>query len=319
MAFEQNNSAIQSVLVKESLLLDIANIDDNFLIAVGERGHILRSSDGTNWQQVSAPTNTTLTSVFFINELLGWAVGHDATILHSNDGGMSWKIQQSLPTFERPLLDVSFIDELHGIAVGAYGMFFRTQDGGKNWQQEFHISLLLAEDLEYLEELKKEDEQAYLDERGNLLPHFNRILFDGSVAYLAGELGLLAKSNDLGKTWQRLDQIYQGSFYDIAKTQLGALVAVGLRGNIFRSSLNSTSWQQSPISTTALLNSIILTGDNHLFVLGNNGLLLESKDDGKTFVKHQQDDGKALLSGVIFKNRLIIASEVGIKSLKVVD
>jgi len=319
IAFEQPNVAMHSSLAKASLLLDIDNINDSFLVAVGERGHIIRSHDGVNWQQVDVPSNTTLTSVFFINELLGWAVGHDATILHSQDGGLSWQIQQSLPELERPLLDVAFKDELHGIAVGAYGIFFRTNNGGKSWQQEFHLSLLLKEDFDYLQELKSEDEQAYLDERGSLLPHFNHVFLDGRTVYLSGELGLLAKSNDLGKTWQRLAQIYQGSFYDIARTQLGNLLAVGLRGNIYRSLTNGTPWKRSIVSTTALLNSIVLAGEKQLFILGNNGTLLESKDDGQTFITHLQQDGKALLSGVAFRNLLVIASEVGIKSLKVVD
>lgn len=319
IALEQSSTAIQSKLAKNSLLLDIDNVNEQFLIAVGERGHIIRSIDGIHWQQVDAPSNTTLTSVFFVNELMGWAVGHDATILHSQDGGLSWQVQQSIPQLERPLLDVVFKDQLNGIAVGAYGMFFRTNDGGKHWQQEFHLSLLLPEDYEYLQELKNEDEQAFLDERGSLLPHFNRIFLDGRTVYLAGELGLLAKSNDLGKSWQRLAEIYQGSFFDIARTQQGNLLAVGLRGHIFRSLTNGSPWKHSEVATTALLNNIVLAGEKQLFILGNNGVLLESKDDGQAFITHLQPDGKGLLSGVVFKNKLIIASEVGIKSLKVVD
>jgi len=318
LANEPASNAIKSSLVTKSLLLDITNVSEQFLVAVGERGHIIRSVDGENWQQMDVPSTITLTSVTFVNEKLGWAVGHSALILHTKDGGNTWQQQQYLPQLEKPILDIVFKNEKEGIAIGAYGLFFRTSDGGESWKQEFHLSLLSQEDLEYLAELKSEDEQAYLDERGSILPHFNRIFIDGRTMYLVGEVGLIAKSNDFGESWQRFDDIYQGSFFDFARTLRGNLLAVGLRGNAYRSVSNGTPWQKSTTSTTALLNSIVLTASEQLFILGNNGVLLESRDDGHTFTLRNQPDGKALLSGVVFHNKLIVASEVGIKVLQVI-
>lgn len=311
--------AIKSDLAVKSMLFDIDNVNEEFVIAVGERGHILRSSDAKTWQQVNVPSQTTLTAVTFVNSLLGWAVGHDATILNTTDGGMTWHIQQFLPQTQKPLLDVAFKDENEGVALGAYGSFYRTLDGGKNWQQEFHTSLLNQQDKDYLEELRQEDEQAYLEERASILPHFNRIFVDGRTTFLVGEVGLIAKSNDFGRTWQRFDEIYQGSFFDITRTQQGNLVAVGLRGNIFHSLTNGASWLKSETDITTLLNSVVLAGESQVFVLGNSGVLLESRDDGQTFTKHIQEDGKALLAGVTFNGQLIVASEVGIKVLQVVN
>jgi len=44
---------------------------------------------------------------------------------------------------------------------------------------------------------------------------------------------------------------------------------------------------------------------------------LESIDDGIHFTKHIQRDGKALISGVWFKNKIIAVSDVGIKVINV--
>ncbi|XQW86664.1 WD40/YVTN/BNR-like repeat-containing protein [Thalassotalea piscium] len=312
-----SSEAIISPLAQKSLLLDIKNVDDQYLIAVGERGHILRSTDGETWQQMPSPTQTTLTSVDFVNASQGWAVGHNATILHSADAGLTWQIQYQNPQFEIPFLNVYFKDENTGVAVGSYGLFFRTNDGGKNWQQEFHLSLLIEEDLEYLDELKRDDEAAYLTERSRILPHFNRFYQDGRTSYLVGELGLIAKSNDLGEHWERLEDIYQGSFYDINRTKKGNLLAVGLRGHVFRSVSNGDGWQNVIVETTALLNNIVPYQDQVIFILGNNGVLLKSVDDGLSFTLDNQSDGKALLAGAIFKDKLIVASEVGIKVIQV--
>ena len=313
----QPQDAIVAPLASKSLLLDITIVDETKLVAVGERGHILLSNDGELWQQAKVPVQATLTAVYFIDESRGWAVGHDATILATKDGGLTWQIQQHLPHVQKPLLDVLFTDENNGIAIGAYGLFYRTVDAGKHWAIEYHNEFLFPEDQEYLAELKLQDEKAYLDEQSSILPHFNRVVADGRTLYLAGEIGLIAKSNDFGVNWQKLDEIYPGSFYDINRTQQGNLLVVGLRGHIFRSLRNGTPWQESDSHVTALLSAIVLTDDDRIFVLGNNGVLLESRDDGSTFTKYLQKDGKPLIAGVWYNNKIIAVSDVGIKTINV--
>ena len=309
--------AIMAPLASKSLLLDITEVNQSKLIAVGERGHILLSTNGVDWQQAQVPVQATLTAVYFIDENKGWAVGHDATILSTKDGGATWQMQQHLPQKEKPLLDVLFLDEKNGIAVGAYGLFYRTDDGGEHWTIEYHNEFLYPEDQAYLAELKQQDEAAYLDEQSSILPHFNRVVADGRTLYLVGEIGLIAKSNDFGVSWEKLDEIYPGSFYDITRTQEGNLLVAGLRGHIYRSLRNGTPWQEIDSGVTALLSSIVLGDEQRVFVLGNNGVLLESRDDGASFTKHLQQDGKALVAGVWFKNKIIAVSDVGIKTINV--
>lgn len=308
-----NISSIKVPLASKSLLLDITKVGQSKLAAVGEHGHIILSADAINWQQADVPLQTTLTSVFFISSKLGWAVGHDATILHTEDGGLTWQIQQYKPELEKPLLDIVFKNPQEGIAIGAYGLFFRTLDGGKSWQNEFHGEFLLPDDAQYLAELKQEDEEAYLDEASSILSHFNRLVMDGRTLYLVGEVGLIAKSNDFGRSWQPFDEIYQGSFFDMARTNQGNLLVVGLRGHVFRSLKNGTPWQQRQTNTTALINDIVLSDDERIFLLGNSGTLLESVDDGQSYRMRLQKDGKALIAGVWFNGQLIAVSDVGVK------
>jgi photosystem II stability/assembly factor-like uncharacterized protein len=314
-AFSQQLPAMQAPLANKSLMLDIIKINDKQLVAVGERGHILLSNDAVNWHQANVPVRTTLTAVYFVDATHGWAVGHDATILFSSDGGKNWEVQQYLPAKEKPLLDITFKNINEGIAIGAYGQQYRTSDGGKTWAFEFHDEFLFPEDLDYLEELKQEDEEAYLDEQGSILAHFNGVFKDGRTLYMVGEVGLIAKSNDFAQKWLPFDNIYQGSFNDISRTQQGNLLVVGLRGNVFRSLESGTQWQHINTGTQALLNSIVLGDNGKIYVLGNNGVILQSDDDGVSFSLNTQADGKALISGVWFNNQLVIVSEVGIKTI----
>jgi len=188
------NSSYQAPLVKESLLLDIALADN--IIIVGERGHILTGTTQQNLIQVSVPTKTTLTAVTLFGTN-AWAVGHDASILHSSDAGKTWQLQLSMPELDRPFLDVLFMNDKVGVAVGAYGLFYRTVDGGITWQKEMYASVLPQDDIDYLDSIK-DDPAFYEEELSFILPHFNRLSYAKGKLYMAGEAGLLALSGVLG-------------------------------------------------------------------------------------------------------------------------
>jgi photosystem II stability/assembly factor-like uncharacterized protein len=71
--------------------------------------------------------------VDFITAAKGWAVGRNATIVHTVDGGRHWTRQHYV--YGGPsLTDVCFRnDGQHGWAVGTAGTVFRTVNGGRTW------------------------------------------------------------------------------------------------------------------------------------------------------------------------------------------
>src|SRR5690606_5595684 len=80
------------------------------LVAVGSRGHIPLSTDGgALWKQVAVPVRGLLTDVRFVDAQTGWAVGHDATILKTTDGGDSWTLQ-NFDASQEPLLTLYPVD-----------------------------------------------------------------------------------------------------------------------------------------------------------------------------------------------------------------
>ncbi|MFT4746457.1 MAG: photosystem II stability/assembly factor-like uncharacterized protein [Congregibacter sp.] len=299
-------------LVSRSLLLDIAQSDSQ-LIAVGERGHVLLSKNSQDWLQVVVPSLATLTAVDF-NGNKGWAVGHDTTILMTNDGGVSWSLQYYAPQIERPLLDVHFFDAQHGITVGAYGTFLRTQDGGVNWVSEMHSEFLSQDDLDYLKEIRVEDEAFYLEELASILPHLNSVSQSGERLYLAGEAGLLAISDDMGHTWQRMDIDYYGSFFDFTKTDSGRIFAVGLRGHLFELDHDEQKWSAINSGSTSSLNAIISIDEKNSIIVGNNGAQVRISDTQVTYA--QSEDGKAILKGFFQDGQVLAVTEIGIKYIQ---
>ena len=233
---------------------------------------------------------------------------------NTQDGGDSWKVQMYAPELERPLFDVVFHSEKEGIAVGSYGYFYRTKDGGNTWHREFKESLLHPDDADYLNELKDEDIDAYKEEQDSILPHFNRLLMHNSTLVLVGEIGLIASSSDFGKTFVKQDEIYQGSFFDVAAVSEEQLIIVGLRGHVFAGNIQQNQWREIETGTTSLLNDVI-TKQGKIVIIGNAGTVLESPNINNQFSLTNQEDGKALISGVLFNGKLVVTSEVGIKSI----
>ncbi|BCO19143.1 hypothetical protein KUC3_20000 [Alteromonas sp. KC3] len=320
--------AFMAPLVEQSVLLDIDA--DKFVVIVGERGHVLVSEDGQTFNQKAVPTHSTLTATTVVGEHI-WAVGHDAVILHSSDKGETWEVQNYQPELERPFLDVLFFDEKHGIAAGAYGLFYRTTDGGQNWSAERHASLLDPMDREYLEEIRKEDEAFYQQELESILPHLNRVTLDGNTLYLAGEAGLLAKSENMGESWERYYVDYTGSFFDIKPLDARTVLAVGLRGNIFVSR-DEGEWEYVQTCSTSTLNSILVGSESKVYALGNNGMMISAQRPLPTSMRDpyanptdckadegievtQIKDKAALLNATQFKGNSIAVTANGIKTL----
>lgn len=240
----------------QALLLDVTRTAESpRLVTVGDRGHILFSDDsGKSWSQAKVPTTQMLTAVHFPSESIGYAVGHDAVILKTSDGGESWARVYDDLEMEAPLLDVWFDNENTGIALGAYGYIIRTTDGGKTWNDISHT-------------INNEEEF-----------HYNAIASDGGDnVYIAGEAGIVFHSPDRGKTWKNLESPYDGSLFGITASQDEVFIH-GLRGTIFRSGDQGKTWKiMETGSDETLFGSVKLDSGNNVFV-GNSGSVLSGKE-----------------------------------------
>ncbi|MGB0833141.1 MAG: WD40/YVTN/BNR-like repeat-containing protein [Psychrobium sp.] len=305
-----------AVLAASAPVMAIAN-NGQQMIAVGDRGHVLTKNAQSDWQQVIIPTDVLLTDVEFSGSNFGWSVGHDATIIHTIDSGKSWTIQQQFPELDRPLLDVMFTSDDNGYAIGAYGMFFATKDGGKSWNKQFLSSLLPQEDVEYLAEVREESEEDYQFEIASILPHFNKIIeLSNKRMMLVGELGLIAFSADQGATWQRIDNVYEGSFFSAMQSQSGAILVGGLRGHMFRSTDGGVNWQQIDLGNNNSVNDVYQLANGDILVAQNNGVILRSTDDGKSFSQDSVRKGEDLMDIRQFEDQVWLAGSKGLHLLE---
>lgn len=262
--------------------------DQPRLVAAGERGIIILSDDGgRNWRQARVPVAVTLTALAFPTRNFGWSVGHGGVVLHSADGGETWtkqldgivaariadqaarasgdaalqkRTQQLLADgADKPFMAAHFADTQHGFVAGAYGLIFGTEDGGKTWQSW----------------LNRVDNPKGL--------HLNAITSAGDTLYLAGEQGLLLRSDDGGKHFVRLPSPYAGSFFAAAASGDTLLVA-GLKGNAFRSGARGAGFTRIEGMAPVNIVSGSRLADGRFLFINQGGQLLASHDDGRSLV-----------------------------------
>jgi photosystem II stability/assembly factor-like uncharacterized protein len=309
------------------LLLTDATRIGNRVVAVGDRGYIVYSeSNGETWQRAKTPPNTPLlTAVFFLDDKVGWAVGHDSTILTSTDKGESWTKSFSAPDEQKPLMDITFVDANTGFAVGAYGAFYATSDGGKTWVLRTMFEAAKAAAPVAAKKGKYEsvgaDKAVEPDEAGkggDADKHLNAIIKIGdNKLFVAGEAGMLAKSADGGKTWAKIVSPYKGSFFGAIQAQDGAVLIYGLRGRIYRSTDTSlANWKQIENKAVASLMGSTLLPDGTLALAGLSGTVLISRDNGQSFSSLSSGSTKALSAPLLgAPNALLLIGEAGVRDV----
>ena len=325
--------ALQSDKAADGLLLDVTYTGSR-LVVVGDRGVILLSDDqGQIWRQANSPVSVMLTGLWFVDDKIGWAVGHDGVILKTLDGGENWTLQlegkqlnslriaqfqtlvdaggdsavPDLPLDELELyLDDALIAEEEGPTQPFLDVWFSTPQEG--WVLGAYGLLL-----------KTTDGGEHWSIYSHRLPnpdrfHLNAILATRDGLFIAGEAGMLFRSLDQGEQWEALDSPYDGSFFALAEYQ-NHLLALGLRGHLFVSSDNGDSWDQISLATDASLTSGASV-DNKLMLAGLGGLVLSGEGLQSLSVKSSADRrGWSAVAATL--DSWVLVGEKGIKRLSI--
>lgn len=313
---EKPRPALPAPKGPQARLLGIAAVDGR-LIAVGQQGLILESTDGRRWEQKVSPVSTMLTRVRFVEGGNGWIVGYDATILSTGDGGRSWALRHFNPTAHRALHDILFLGPQRGIAVGAYGTVLTTGDGGASWQPQDSVVAELG-------------------------MHLNAIirLNDGSVL-IAGERGLLARSGDEGQTWKLLQSPYAGSWFGALPHGYKGVLVFGMRGNTFATSdvsalpegkkesfegfervslsdaaIAAAGWRQFPNPIRESLFGGTLTDPQHAVMVGVNGVIVRADLAAGTLEPLEKLKDEPLAGVVKFGEALVVVGRRGAQRLE---
>lgn len=278
------------------------------IVGVGQLGQIVYSDDsGKSWTQAGVPVSSDLLAVYFPTAQKGWAVGHDGIVLHSADAGATWNKQfdgraaaqvmeshymgskncsgchtasgipatdkpagneptglmEEIKKFssqgpDKPFLDVWFENENTGYIVGAFSLIFRTDNGGKSWLPLYD---------------RIDNPKRY---------HLYSIRSVAKELYITAEQGTVFKFDQKSGKFASIKTAYTGTFFGITG-KAGAVVAYGMRGNVFRSHDSGSSWQKVETGVPAGLVSGTVTDAGRIVLVGQGGQVLVSNEDGSVF------------------------------------
>lgn len=123
----------------------------------GGPSSLLATTDGGATWQAQRRLSTSLSDIFFIDKLNGWATGHKGAIYHTTDSGRTWDTQKSeLELPEGPagmqsrgaqkfkIRGIHFINGQNGFAAAtaaedASGILLATNDGGAVWRTQWIV------------------------------------------------------------------------------------------------------------------------------------------------------------------------------------
>lgn len=232
--------------------------DTNKIIAVGDNGLIIKSTDGgRNWRNIPTFLPYYLRAIHAPTDSILYTVGTWRTVLKSEDQGESWyplyiKTSNSGASASSWYHDVFFINKDKGFVVGDEGLVATTLDGGRSWKDTSFS--------------------------GTFSSRLNCVTFiDDSLGFISGGSNALFRTKNGGRTWEKINIDFIGFNVDVKKVKfLNTLTgfAVGDNGLCIKTTDGGTTWASifTPAGGGGGYYDICFVNANTGFIAGNYNL-----------------------------------------------
>ncbi len=233
-----------------------------------------------------------LTDIVFTDVDHGWAAGYDnvdakAIVLHTADGGRSWKAKSPAWWYAYMVSSLSFIDGRRGWAVGSEGydgsVILRTEDGGASWkwQKGKTSEFLLGVDA-----------------------------VSPSSAWVAGSNDTLLRTVDGGRRWKGArsrsnTDLWSVDFADARRGWVAGGDAATREGVIRHTSDGGRSWATQWTQPGAVIYKVQALDAERAWAVGGDvidgaGVVLHTDDAGRNWAAQYADPGCPWLGDVQF-------------------
>ncbi len=244
----------------EILDIDFSSANDGYFIATDPanpaKSRFYNTTDGGDtWTHTSA-NNIILgdfNAIQFLNVNLGYAVGDNALMLKTDDGGNNWCLVVTGAT--KDLVDLFFkSNQTEGLVFDRFGHSFKTNDGGTNWTPGASIPLTELEDVHFSDDLNgfavgKKDLGGGLEE------------------------GVVFRTTDGGNSWTQQQNVRATAFRSVQLFSQDEGVAVGADGNLWVLKTGFTGWFEAATHFAQPLVDLHFPSPGSGIALGQNGTL----------------------------------------------
>lgn len=263
----------------------------------GENILLLTTNGGRTWTRKSLPN---VTNLYFTDAKTGWAVGKNATLLKTTDGGLEWNKVESLEkliglpidssSYNFGFRDIHFTDAENGWLIGNFygrarsniGGIFMTSDGGATWKrvpitfQTQHTSGRFTPGL--LHSVRFTDATT-----GSVTGE----MYDGE-----GRFFFALHTRDGGKTWDQFRTpsraTHSTQFLDLANgwtaafaPREGGAEAVVYDTTLMRTDNGGKSWRNDFIARGRRIRGVFFLSPTKGWAVGDRGMILCYEEKSK--------------------------------------
>ncbi len=277
---------------------------------VGYNNAFKTTDGGKTWNAVSLPNqfqNSDLQKIEFVSQSVGWIVGSrfkylccnssslSGSIWKTEDGGSSWNIvffDSTAFSFYYPryyFTDITFADSENGLFNSIYGIY-STNDGGINWNFTSN----------------------------NLSSSY--FMATNNIVYAAGLEGILYKSTDTAKTWQKISKgdrvnLNKIQFFDSLKGIAAGYSDYTAGSSVLRTSDGGRNWnsidffykKKVGITDLSFIDSLKGWASSREFYQGtnysyNSGVIFSTTDGGDNWAQMTDDSSYYGLFAIKFRD-----------------
>jgi photosystem II stability/assembly factor-like uncharacterized protein len=267
------------------------------------------------WAVQSSNTGHDLNAIHFVDSSYGWAVGADVVVVHTQDGGQNWVVQD-LGITTGTFYGVHFISREVGWIVGTATRLYRTSDGGTTW---IPVSISgiggAVFDVFFIDANRgwliaqpgmsspggffrtSDGGQSWTSQpiaTANLL---RNIYFTDSLnGWTTGYMSSILHTTDGGRNWTNQSVSVNGiQFEDIYFVNPDTGWVVG-DNYVFTTTDGGANWTQQFPTNTATLQAVAAPRYDRLWAAGKGGAIRFSDDGGLSWVSQPSGTGDRLHS-----------------------
>jgi len=254
--FNAEEYRIELIEFKQTNLYDIEFIGNKGFI-VGDNGILLKSNDSGNSWTIEKWGAFTFNDIKMIDENAGFIAANNGYILKTVDGGKTWQTME----WENITSNFNAIDFYNdkGIIVGDRSYIITTFNKGKIWQ------------MQQLPQGKY---------KKNFLNFNNVQIADENTVIIVADDGFYLKGNKNFNLWTP-NKFKDNNLYALYFFNSKRGLMAGEKSDIYLTENGGEQWIFKKLKGTRI--NELSFHNNLLWAIGNNSLLMSSKDNGKSW------------------------------------
>lgn len=299
---------IQAAGISDSYINQVCVFDKNHAWAATDKGTILYTTDGQNWNLAPISTANSLYGIDFYDATHGIAVGEAETIFYTTDG-INWNAATTVPNIGGKDFNAVKMADANtawlvgdGFSVlGLKSVFAKTIDGGKTWIR-WEPTEPIMENMWAIDFTSPTKGVAvghkgwvFTTTDGNTWTPLQRafgnqsdaVAIVGDQIWATGSNGTINYSADFGATWSLLPKIVGQNLYKIGAVDDNRIIAIGYVSSVTKTEDGGLNWRSGSVvadNQIALqLWGIDFATANIGWVAGTAGFIAKTIDGGNSW------------------------------------